>query len=81
MASADIGFYDLEAVAHLRRIREDAWALRIRRHARRGERDPVRQRAGAITGVIADNSECADQRSRSRLSRRRCRGKVERYDR
>jgi hypothetical protein len=25
MASADIGFYNLEAVAHLQRILEDAW--------------------------------------------------------
>ena len=35
-------------------------ALRILRLARRGERDPMRLRAGAITGAIADISPAAE---------------------
>ena len=66
------GFYDSETVSLLRGILEDAWqrlkfeqrartqksevALRILRLAQQGERDPMRLRAGAITGAIADIS-------------------------
>ena len=62
--------YDSETVTLMRDILEDAWerltseqraqtpksevALRILRLARRGERDPMRLRAGAITGAIAE---------------------------
>ncbi len=62
--------YDSETVTLMRDILEDAWerltseqraqtpksevALRILRLARRGERDPMRLRAGAITEAIAE---------------------------
>jgi hypothetical protein len=62
--------YDSETATLLRDILEDAWerltfeqraqtqksevALRILRLARQGERDPMRLRAGAITGTIAE---------------------------
>jgi hypothetical protein len=71
MATADFGSHDPETVALLRQILEDAWqcltleqrtqtpkseiALRILRLAQRGERDPIRLRAGAVAGVPVDS--------------------------
>jgi len=73
MATADFGSHDPETVALLRQILEDAWecltleqrartpkaeiALRILRLAQRGERDPIRLRAGAITGLVRDTQD------------------------
>jgi hypothetical protein len=70
------GSYDSETVRLLRGILEDAWgrltfeqrartqksevALRILRLAQQGERDPMRLRAGAITGAIADISPAGE---------------------
>ena len=70
------GSYDSETVSLLRGILEDAWhrltfeqrartqtsevALRILRLAQQGERDPMRLRAGAITGAIADISPAGE---------------------
>jgi hypothetical protein len=70
------GSYDSETVTLLRDILEDTWerltfeqrartqksevALRILRLARQGERDPMRLRAGAITGAIADISPAGE---------------------
>jgi len=71
-----VGSYDSETVTLLRDVLDDAWehltfeqrartqksevALRILQLARRGERDPKRLRAGAITGAIADISPAAE---------------------
>jgi hypothetical protein len=70
MATADFGSLDPETVALLRQILEDTWepltleqrartpkseiALRILRLAQRGERDPIRLRSGAVTGLVRD---------------------------
>jgi hypothetical protein len=70
------GPYDSETVTLLRDVLEDAWerltfeqrartqksevAQRILRLARKGERDPMRLRADAITGAIADISPAAE---------------------
>ena len=71
-----VGSYDLETVTLLRDVLDDVWerltfeqrartqksevALRILQLARRGERDPKRLRAGAITEAIADISPAAE---------------------
>jgi hypothetical protein len=73
MATADFAPYDPETVALLRHILEDAWeclaleqrtqipkseiALRILRLAARGERDPLRLRAGAIAELVPDKQK------------------------
>jgi hypothetical protein len=78
MATADFGSFEPEAVALLRQVLEDAWerltteqrdrtsksevALRVLRLARRGERDPIRLRAGAITGIVS-GTQNADGRN------------------
>jgi hypothetical protein len=75
MASAG---YDSETVTLLRDILEDSWerltseqraqtqksevALRILQLARQGERDPMRLRAGAVTGVIAETETLVEVR-------------------
>jgi hypothetical protein len=70
--------YDSETVMLLRGILEASWerltaeqqaqtqksevALRILQLARQGERDPMRLRAGAVTGVIAETETLVEVR-------------------
>jgi hypothetical protein len=79
MATADFGSFDPEAVALLRQVLEEAWerltpeqrartsksevALRVLRLARRGERDPIRLRAGAITGIVSGTHNAGGRNS------------------